>query len=156
VYVNEEILESSGKVIELQEGDIIVVRSGAYTGDSALVTSEWVGSIAGFDRVLRLENNTAPAFVAQAFLSAYVLESQLKPLRLRAAQPHLNAEELGSVILALPSIDEQLEISARIYQEVAEMELLEKSIQTTIDLLKEWRSVLITAAVTGQLGEVLA
>ena len=36
----------SAKDAVLREGDIIVVRSGAYTGDSALVTGEW----AGFDR----------------------------------------------------------------------------------------------------------
>jgi type I restriction enzyme, S subunit len=33
----------------LQPGEILVVRSGAYTGDSALVTDEWAGSAPGYD-----------------------------------------------------------------------------------------------------------
>jgi type I restriction enzyme S subunit len=42
-------------------------------------------------------------FVAYGLLSKYVLEDQILLLTLRAAQPHLNAEELGSVIFAMPS-----------------------------------------------------
>src|SRR5262245_27024785 len=34
-----------GKDAFLKKGEILVVRSGAYTGDSAMVTSEWAGSI---------------------------------------------------------------------------------------------------------------
>ena len=33
----------------LKHGDIVVVRSGAYTGDVAMVTSEWVGAVAGWN-----------------------------------------------------------------------------------------------------------
>jgi type I restriction enzyme S subunit len=33
----------------LRAGEILVVRSGAYTGDSALITPEWVGSAPGYD-----------------------------------------------------------------------------------------------------------
>src|SRR2546423_5263284 len=35
----------------LSSGEIIVVRSGAYTGDSAIVSKEYQGSIAGYDMV---------------------------------------------------------------------------------------------------------
>ena len=30
-------------------GEIIVVRSGAYTGDVAMVTHDWAGSVVGYD-----------------------------------------------------------------------------------------------------------
>lgn len=36
----------------LTEGDIIVVRSGAYTGDVGLVTKKWEGSVAGYDLIV--------------------------------------------------------------------------------------------------------
>ena len=53
----------------------------------------------------------SPHFVAYGLLSKYVLEDQIHPLTLRAAQPHLNAEELGSIVLAMPPTrDEQQRI----------------------------------------------
>lgn len=33
----------------LAPGEILVVRSGAYTGDSAIVTDEWEGAAPGYD-----------------------------------------------------------------------------------------------------------
>ena len=50
----------------------------------------------------RRMTRASPHFVAYGLLSKYVLEDQIYLLTLRAAQPHLNAEELGSVILAMP------------------------------------------------------
>jgi type I restriction enzyme S subunit len=94
----------------LQNGDIVVVRSGAYTGDSAIITTEYKGAIAGYDMVVRPGQRLISNFLAWALLSQYVLESQIKLQSLRAAQPHLNAEELGTIILLLPSRVEQLQI----------------------------------------------
>ncbi len=106
--MSEDDLPSS-RVIRLQTDDIIVVRSGAYTGDSALVTQEWVGAIAGYDMVARVFRYAIPEFISLALLSVYVLDMQIEPSRLRAAQPHLNAEELGNIIFALPPESEQYE-----------------------------------------------
>jgi len=85
----------------LSEGEILVVRSGAYTGDSARISSEWTGAAPGYD--LRL----TPTQVDSRFL-AYVLRTasfadRIELVKNRAAQPHLNAEELGNIgIPALP------------------------------------------------------
>src|SRR5262249_20911172 len=106
VFVSEADL-SEPRAVRLVAGDIIVVRSGAYTGDSALVTSDWVGGVAGFDIVVRVNRYANPQFVAFSILSSSVLEQQIDPIRSRAAQPHLNAEELGDVELMLPPLDEQ-------------------------------------------------
>ena len=90
--------------------EIIVVRSGAYTGDSAIVPSALEGAVAGYDMVATV-TRASPHFVAYGLLSKYVLEDQIHPLTLRAAQPHLNAEELGSIVLAMPPTrDEQQRI----------------------------------------------
>ncbi|MBI2359124.1 MAG: hypothetical protein HYV04_09505, partial [Deltaproteobacteria bacterium] len=85
----------------LKAGDIIVVRSGAYTGDSAIVPSALEGAVAGYDMVATV-TRASSQFVAYSLLSKHVLEDQIHLLTLRAAQPHLNAEELGSVVLAMP------------------------------------------------------
>jgi type I restriction enzyme M protein len=91
---------------ELRHEEILVVRSGAYTGDSAIVTKHVEGSIAGYDMVLTVLRAHAP-FIAWALLSKYVLNGQIELARLRAAQPHLNAEELGECVVLAPPIEEQ-------------------------------------------------
>jgi type I restriction enzyme S subunit len=77
----------------LKENDILVVRSGAYTGDSAIIPAEYAGAIAGYDLVIR-PSRIQPKYLAYALLCNYVLRSQLILASFRAAQPHLNKEEL--------------------------------------------------------------
>lgn len=96
----------------LKAGEIIVVRSGAYTGDSAIVPPALEGAIGGYDMVATV-TRASSQFVAYGLLSQYVLEDQILLLTLRAAQPHLNAEELGGVIFAMPpTLYEQERIAA--------------------------------------------
>lgn len=84
----------------LCEGEILVVRSGAYTGDSAMVTSAWKGSAPGYD--LRVSPISAhPPYVAYCLLSKTALD-QVDLTKSRAAQPHLNAEDLGDITLHIP------------------------------------------------------
>jgi type I restriction enzyme, S subunit len=151
VYVDEASL-SGARAVRLQEGDLIVVRSGAYTGDSAYVDGLWAGSIAGFDMVARPNDEIVDArFLAHVLRSSYVVKAQIDPLRVRAAQPHINAEELGSIVVMLPSIEEQRAIVKHITRESAKLDAVRAATERTIALLKERRSALIAAAVTGQL-----
>ncbi|AEE50067.1 restriction endonuclease subunit S [Haliscomenobacter hydrossis] len=151
VFVNEDDLPESKKVI-LKTGDIIIVRSGAYTADSALVTEEWEGAVAGFDMVFKPNKRVNPNFLAYVLLSPYVLESQLIPMSVRAAQPHLNAEELGSTIVVLPpSVDEQFAIIQCLEKKISKLDALRVANTKSIELLKERRKALISAAVTGQI-----
>jgi type I restriction enzyme S subunit len=150
VYVDESDLPPE-RTVRLSAGDLIVVRSGAYTGDSALVTREWEGSILGYDMIVRLYRFCYPEFVSFSFLSHYILKDQINPLRLRAAQPHLNAEELGNLFFALPPLDEQQTICHHLMEESSQIKNAENLLQHSINLLKERRSALITAAVTGQI-----
>ncbi|MEU2859648.1 restriction endonuclease subunit S [Streptomyces mirabilis] len=94
----------------LRAGEILVVRSGAYTGDSALVTSKWVGSAPGYDLRVTPTSAADPAYVAYCLLSSVTLD-QVDLAKARAAQPHLNAEDLGEVSLRLPPLEEQRRIT---------------------------------------------
>ena len=138
------------RIVWLAPGDIIVVRSGAYTGDSAIIPSGYGPCIAGFDMVLRC-HSANPAFIQFALLSTYLKEGQIDLEKMRAAQPHLNAEELGSCVLALPTSKEQVEIIAFLEVASAKFDTLITQAEHTIELLKERRTALISAAVTGQI-----
>jgi type I restriction enzyme S subunit len=147
VFVSEADL-SEPRAVRLMTGDIIVVRSGAYTGDSALVTTDWVGGVAGFDIVVRVNRYAHPQFVAFSLLSPSVLEQQIEPMRSRAAQPHLNAEELGDVELLLPPLEEQRAIADYLGREMGRLDGLVAAKERLLGLLAEKRRALITRAVT--------
>ena len=71
VYVDPEDVPT-GRDAFLAEGEIIVVRSGAYTADSAIIPKAYDGAVAGYDMVVAA-NGALSEFVAAALLCTYVL-----------------------------------------------------------------------------------
>ena len=134
----------------LTEGDIIVVRSGAYTADSAIVTKEYEGAIAGYDMVVKAKHIFAP-YLAYSFLASYVLLDQLYLLRMRAAQPHLNVEELGETLILVPPLDEQKTLVLYLNNFDEKYERVVIRIKSEMLFLTELKSTLIAEAVTGKI-----
>jgi len=148
-YVNPVDIPAK-RILWLKEGDIIVVRSGALTGDSAIVKSEHAGSIAGFDMVLTC-TEIMPLFAQYCLLSPELKAAQIDITKQRAAQPHLNSEQLSQCLIAAPPSNEQQEICDYLDRELHDCKsLVDKSLSMT-ELLRERRSALISAAVTGQI-----
>ncbi|HPZ92677.1 MAG TPA: restriction endonuclease subunit S [Bacillota bacterium] len=139
----------AGRDAFLEPGDIIVVRSGAYTGDSAVVPRELAGAVAGYDMIVRCSDCLAE-FMAYVLLSDSMAQ-QINMVSSRAAQAHLNAEQLGDCIGAFPPFEEQRSIARYLDRETTRMNVIRDKIQHSIELLQEYRSALISAAVTGQI-----
>ena len=108
IYVDPDDLPLNREPI-LKENDIIVVRSGAYTADSAIIEKKWEGTVTGYDLVMT-PKTVNPKLLSFALLSTYMLDNQLFLQRLRAAQPHLNSEELGNTFMLLPPDFEQIDL----------------------------------------------
>ena len=136
-----------GKQATLSAGEIIVVRSGAYTGDSAIVPPSYAGAIAGYDMVAKITVGLGKFFGWQ-LLSREVQELQFGFVSLRAAQPHLNAEELGTAVVVCPPILEQRQIASFLDRETAKIDALIAKKHRLIELLQEKRTALICQAVT--------
>ncbi|NKL32149.1 restriction endonuclease subunit S [Rhizobium leguminosarum bv. viciae] len=149
VFVDPDDIPNS-KIVWLTEGDIIVVRSGAYTGDSAIVPPDFGPAIAGFDMVFR-PAAANPEFLQFTLLSTYVKAAQTDLMRVRAAQPHLNAEELGSCTILLPPPSEQETIAKHLQSVTLGIDKLVGEATAGITLLIERRAALISAAVTGKI-----
>ena len=97
---------------------------------------------------MRVNRYAHPQFIAFSLLSPSVLEQQIEPMRSRAAQPHLNAEELGDVELTLPPLDEQRAIADYLDRETARLDGLVAAKERVLGLVAEKRRALITRAVT--------
>ena len=139
-----------GKNAVIRAGEIIVVRSGAYTGDSAIVPEEYEGAIAGYDMVFTTLYGCG-RYYAWQMLAPHVLDVQFYACRVRAAQPHLNAEELQETLVLVPPTDEQCAIANFLDSETARVDALTGKILEHIERLREYRTALVSAAVTGQI-----
>ena len=73
------------------------------------------------------------------------------PLISGAAQPKLTTEKLSTIVLPLPPIEAQNEISHFIKQEGCHINSLNDFIRRQIEKLEELRTALISAAVTGKI-----
>lgn len=93
-------------------GDLIVVRSGVNTGDCAMVSREYHGAYAAFDLIVELPliNSVFYNFLIN---SSYG-KSYLAPLTRRAAQAHLNAEQLRNLKFISPPMSLKEEFAQRI------------------------------------------
>lgn len=83
--------------------------------------------------------------LSEPFSAFAVLEAD------RVAMPKINRESLSAILLPKPSMDEQVSISNYLDTETAKLDDLTTEAQHTIELLKERRSALISAAVTGKI-----
>ena len=91
-----------GRNAVLKGEEVIVVRSGAYTGDVAQVTEEWEGSVAGYDLVVNPGERLVGEFVESFFLTSFIQNNYFASIKARAGQPHLNADQVECTPLILP------------------------------------------------------
>ncbi|MDP1815478.1 MAG: restriction endonuclease subunit S [Leadbetterella sp.] len=93
-----------GKNVNLKEGDIIIVRSGAYTGDLAIISKEFIGAIAGYDLIIRPNQKK----IDPSWLIEYLLEKDaqlyFKGESIRSAQPHLNSQQVLNTCIPVFSL----------------------------------------------------
>ncbi len=131
----------------LKRGDIIVVRSGAYTGDVAIYDGRWELAIAGYDLVVTPTNDE----IDMAFMAQYLLgnsaQNYFRSQRDRSAQPHLNADQLSNTVIPLPPLPEQQLISQTLNACDAKISTMEQE----VTLFEELFRALLEELVTGRL-----
>jgi type I restriction enzyme, S subunit len=97
----------TGRNAFLSSGEIIVVRSGAYTGDVAMYDGRWPEAVAGYDLVATVASaDIQPEFLAY-FLLGETAQRYFRSQRDRAAQPHLNAQQLRNTPVIVPPLNVQ-------------------------------------------------
>lgn len=101
-------VESAKKIekCKLHEGNILIVRSGVNTGDCAYVTREYNGSYAAYDLILDFDEELESRFI-WGMLNLPYCRAIMKPMTLRAAQPHINAEQVSSIEVPKPPLELQ-------------------------------------------------
>ena len=84
-------------------------------------------------------------------VSSVVFMEQMELTASGTAQANISSEEIGHFSIALPSVEEQRAIAAFLDRETACIDALIEKVKKSIALLREYRTSLISAAVTGKI-----
>lgn len=112
----DEVEASKIQKCKLNGNEIIIVRSGANTGDTCVVTSEYAGNYAGYDIIITLDAEKANPVYFNELINTHYMEQIVKPLTVRSAQPHLNAKQVQEMPMIVASLEEQNVFAALVEQ----------------------------------------
>lgn len=137
--------------LDLRSGDVVVVEGGAGFGRSAFLTQDLDGW--AFQNSI---NRIRPAKGCDGRYVNYVLKAiyasgYMDIVCNKATIPHLTAEKLEALRVPLPSHSEQNEVADYLDFETGEIDAAIADAKEAIDLSKERRAALISAAVTGKI-----
>lgn len=99
VYVSESDARAIQKCF-VNEGDLIVVRSGVNTGDCGLITKEYNRALAGYDLIIEMDHEYSRFY--HYYINSKWGQDIIRPLSRRAAQPHLNSDQVNGLMLICP------------------------------------------------------
>lgn len=133
-----------------QRGDIFMIKSGATTGVTAIVETDDEFNIWSPLAVIRCGELADPYFVlnfmrSQSFQEAVALSWSY------GTQQNIGMGVIGNLAVTVPPLEEQQRIAQLAQGKCSRLDALVEKTECSIDLLKERRSALITAAVTGQI-----
>jgi type I restriction enzyme S subunit len=133
-------------------GDIAVTRKGSL-GNALLIQSMPQPGIGDSDtiRIRCAEERLHPSFLVRLLHEADYINQQLIQLKRGSVLPGLNTETIRGLVVAVPQLHEQEELLSSINEICEEIYRLASQATATESLLKERRSALISAAVTGQI-----
>jgi len=146
IFINPNAVPNSRDPL-LRARDILVVRSGAYTGDVALVTKEWEGAVAGYDLIVSPSDAIDSEFLTYYLLSPWVQKRHFMGLKVRSAQPHLNSSQLEETPIPLPPLPEQKKIAEILSTVDQAIEKVGEAIEKTRKLKKGLMQELLTKGI---------
>ena len=114
-----KISEEEASKIEkcrLEGNEIIIVRSGANTGDTCVVTEEYEGQYAGYDIIITLDLGAANPVFFNELINTHYMQDVVKPLTVRSAQPHINSDQVQNLPMIVVPLPEQEEFAAFVDQ----------------------------------------
>lgn len=138
------------------QGDLVINRMRAFQGALGLAPEE--GVVSPDYAVLKIKPGVNPEWLVGAMrTSAFVSEMARRVKGIGSAElgnartPRINISDLGEIRLRIPDRAQQDSEQAEVMRQVARLDRLALEAERLIELARERRSALITAAVTGQI-----
>ena len=134
----------------LRPNDIVYGREGERWGHAALVPDSPEVCLGQRMMQFRASRSIDPAFLSHLLNSTAVYEQGALDT-VGATSPHVNISTIRNYNFPLPPLAEQRAIVAHLDEKCGKLDLLKAKAERAIELLKERRSALISAAVTGKI-----
>jgi type I restriction enzyme, S subunit len=146
------------KSLEIKAGDLLMSRASGsedLIGSVALVPSGTRGQLLLSDKTYRLqcdETIAEPGFLARV-LQSPIGRSQIQAVISGAfgLAKNIAQSDVKDFALAVPPLPEQAAIAAYLDKETAKLDALVGKVEEAVERLQEYRTALITAAVTGKI-----
>jgi type I restriction enzyme S subunit len=149
-YISEEQHRDLTKYHRPKLNDVLLSKSGSI-GTAALVETAQEFSI--YESIFALRGR--PELLKPKFL-LYLVRSDICQRQYSASSVgmgvgHLNMSDIVNVRVALPTLSEQCAIAEYLDRETGKIDKMVAKVEEAIERLKEYRTALITAAVTGKI-----
>lgn len=147
VFVHATLVED----YMLNDGDLLISRSGTV-GRSFLYKSQHHGPCAYAGYLVRFvpSSDVLPEYLL-LFTKTQAFHKFLQVMAISSTIENVNGEKYANAPFCIPPLQEQSAIATFLEKETAKIDILIEKCETAIKLLKERRTALISAAVTGKI-----
>ncbi|MBN1988032.1 MAG: restriction endonuclease subunit S [Bacteroidales bacterium] len=136
----------------LEEGDLLMARSGATVGKNFMYKSNWgIACFAGYLIRARINQEIMLPEFGNLFLNSGSYWDWVNSIFIQSTIQNISAEKYANLVLPVPPKEEQKEIVEFAARKRQQLGSVITEIAKSLDKLKEYREALITAAVTGQI-----
>ncbi len=149
-YISDEDHKRYSRRYKPRRGDVLLIKLGATTGTPAIVETDvefniWVPLAA-----IRLKSIMEPRLLLH-ILRSRNLQDAYQLHWTFGTQQTLGLETISELRIPVPPIPEQAAITAYLDLETAKLDALVGKVEEAVERLQEYRTALITAAVTGKI-----
>ena len=146
----ESMLTQEGAALSrvISEGTLVLTNSGATLGVPKILALAGCAN----DGVVAFENlrRDASSLFLYYFLAS-ITDNLRDRIKQGSGQPNLNTDIIRALATPFPSGAEQRAIASYLMNKTADIDDMVAKVETAIERLQEYRSALITAAVTGKI-----
>ena len=146
--ISDVELTSEGVGNAFQKGDVLFGKLRPYLAKVYLAEENGLSSTEAL--VFRANKEILPQFLKYYCLSPDFI-SAVNGTTFGSKMPRASWEDISSFRIVYPPVDEQIQIVEFIDQETQKIDQMTETVNRTIERLKEYRSTLITQAVTGKI-----
>lgn len=148
-YLDPDEVDRRWSHFRLDIGDLLISAS-ASMGTVSEVTEETAGAVP-YTGIIRIKPGRMDKNFIRWFVVSGEFIDQVDSLKTGSTIQHFGPTHLAQMRVALPPTDEQRQIAAYLDEQTAKIDTLIAETERFVEFARERRSVLITAAVMGQI-----
>lgn len=150
-FIKPELHKQLTRYKKPQRGDVLVTRVGAGIGESCIIDTDLEFSVYVSLTHIRPNKEILSEYIVYFFNTEYCYQLNHEGTVVGGGQGNLNVKNVERYRIPLPPIDEQKEIVTYLDNYRSETDELISKYQKQIELMQEYRTAIISQAVTGKI-----